>query len=488
MNNLAHGFSSIKSQINLYGWITVVSIFMAILTEWYFLAGIPVFLLIALLSIADFKKLFFLLLGFIPLSMEIQIGSTLGTDLPTEPLIVGLMLVYFFYVIANGQKLRGDFIRHPISILLLLHFGWIFVTTLTSNFFLVSLKFLLAKTWYITVFYFMAGSLIQSKEDIKKLFWWVFVPLIFTISFILLRHAGLDFAFKDVNKVVYPFYRNHVSYACLMALFFPFIWLAAKWYPRWNKYWLIIFFGGFLTLIGIYFSFTRAAYVAIVLAGATFFIIKWRLMKTAIGVTIIGLTLLLAFLVHRNNYLEFAPDYNKTITHESFDNLLEATYKMEDISTMERVYRWVAGFYMSKEERFTGFGPGNFTNFYKIYTVRSFRTYVSHNPENSGIHSYYLMTMVEQGIPGLLIFIVMTFFLLLKGETIYHQTKNPENRRIVLMAILCIVVIDCLLMINDMLETDKVGPFFFISMAILVNWDLKNKKESDSSPLPSYSG
>src|SRR5690606_28842957 len=109
-------------------------------------------------------------------------------------------------------------------------------------------------------------------------------------------------------------------------------------------------------------------------------------------------------------------------------------------------------------------------------------------PENSGIHSYYLMTMVEQGIPGLLIFIVMTFFILLKGETIYHQTKNPENRRIVLMAILCIVVIDCLLMINDMLETDKVGPFFFISMAILVNWDLKNKKESNSSLLPSYSG
>jgi len=45
-----------------------------------------------------------------------------------------------------------------------------------------------------------------------------------------------------------------------------------------------------------------------------------------------------------------------------------------------------------------------------------------------------------------------------------------------MIALLIIVVISALQIINDLLETDKIGPFFFMAMAILVNWDLKNEK------------
>ena len=182
-------------------------------------------------------------------------------------------------------------------------------------------------------------------------------------------------------------------------------------------------------------------------------------------------------MVQKNNYLEFAPDFEKTITHTSFDNLVEATYKGEDISTMERFYRWVAGMYMARAEPATGFGPGNFYNFYRSYTVTSFRTYVSDNPEKSGIHSYYLMTLVEQGFPGLLFFILLCFFVLIKGEVIYHQTKDPTRRKNIMTILMSMVAIYALLLINDMIETDKVGTFFFMNMALLVNMDLANKEE-----------
>ena len=46
-----------------------------------------------------------------------------------------------------------------------------------------------------------------------------------------------------------------------------------------------------------------------------------------------------------------------------------------------------------------------------------------------------------------------------------------------MMAILCTVVIDAFLIINDLVETDKIGSFFFIMMAILINMDLKNAEE-----------
>jgi hypothetical protein len=43
--------------------------------------------------------------------------------------------------------------------------------------------------------------------------------------------------------------------------------------------------------------------------------------------------------------------------------------------------------------------------------------------------------------------------------------------------LLLLTVIDAFLLMNDMIETDKVGSFFFFSMAIFINLDLKNKSE-----------
>jgi O-antigen ligase len=146
---------------------------------------------------------------------------------------------------------------------------------------------------------------------------------------------------------------------------------------------------------------------------------------------------------------------------------------MEDISTMERLYRWVAGGHMVPYKPLTGWGPGNFTTFYRSHTVTSFRTYVSENPENSGVHNYFLMTLVEQGVPGLLIIIVLFSFTLLRGETLYHRwAGRPDRQRLVIMSLLSLVVTFAFLLINDLIETDKVGSFFFINLAILVNQEI----------------
>lgn len=151
---------------------------------------------------------------------------------------------------------------------------------------------------------------------------------------------------------------------------------------------------------------------------------------------------------------------------------------------MERVYRWVAGFYMVGERPITGFGPNNFYENYHQYAVKSFRTYVSDNPEKSGIHSYYLMTAVEQGIPGLLIYLFLMVYVLVRGERIYHQTIEPHRKALVLTAIASLVVIHFLQTMNDLVETDKVGPFFFLAMALLVTVDQYNFRTRSEGRLP----
>ncbi len=476
-------FSSIQSfwqedfLIKVFGLSIIGSLLAGILTEMYFLAGIPAFLLLVFISIVDFKKVFFLLFFCIPLSTEIELPGGFATDLPSEPLMVGLMLLYLLFVLRSVKNIKTDFLLHPVSLLLLLHFGWICATSIWSENFVISLKFSLAKFWYIVVFFFLAGTMLKKEKDFKILIWGVLIPLVLTVFSALIKHAGYDFAFDRINRSLEPFYRNHVSYAAILTLFIPFVWYLKKSYRRFSITWFVLIGCLLILLVGTWFSYTRAAYVGLLIAMITSFIIKFRLIKYAIGIAVIGVTAVIISLSVNNTYLDYAPEYEKTVAHKDFDSLISATAKGEDASTMERFYRWIAGAYMIKEKPVLGFGPGNFYNYYHSYTVRNFETYVSKNPEKSGIHSYYLMTAVEQGLMGLFFFLVLNFYFLIKGEVVYHQTEDLFRKRILMAALLAVIAIDCLLIINDLIETDKVGSFFFVCLAILINTDLYNKRK-----------
>ncbi|TAK43322.1 MAG: O-antigen ligase family protein [Saprospiraceae bacterium] len=459
--------------------VLVASLLTGVAGYWYFLAGIPALALYGYVAVVDFKKIFFLLLAFLPLTVEVWLPNGVVTDLPTEPMMVAMMGIYFLYVLKRGKSMLANFVRHPIALLLLLHLGWMFFTVITSEAFVISFKFFLAKIWYVTTFFFLAGTLLKTEKDVKSMVWVVLVPLVLTILYVLVRHASYGFSFADVNKVMFPFYRNKVAYACMLSIFLPFVWLGRGWYRRFSLPWWTLLGAALLLLVGIQFSYTRAAYLTLALAAGSYFVVKWRLMKIVLGLAAIGSVLFVATQLKHRTWLDEKPIYEKTITHERFDDLLSATTKGRDVSTMERVYRWVAGGHMVAEKPLLGFGPGTFTKFYKSYTVTGFTTYVSSNPEGSGIHCYYLMTFVEQGVAGGLLFLALVAFVLLKAEVIYHQTTDPDRRRIVMMVILTTVVIDGLLLMNDLVETDKTGSFFFMCMALLVNADIKNKEQGE---------
>lgn len=457
--------------------VIVLSLLIGMAKEWYFMAVIPVALLIGYIALVDFKKLFWLLLTSIPIATEISLPGGLTLDIPDEPLMIGLTGIYLLYMLKPGRQLSDNVLNHPITIILFAHLAWIFITAITSQLHFVSFKFFAAKIWYIVPFYFLAGRIVINKNDWKTIFWVIGIPLVFTVLFVLAQHAAVGFSLKGINKAVRPFYRNHVSYACLMVLFMPFMWYALKWYKRYSIKWWSIIVGIVILFLGIQFSYTRAAYVALIGAIGSFYIIKFRLVKYVLAAGTIAAIVGVVYFTHNNKYLDYAPDFEKTITHENFGNLLDATTKGQDVSTMERVYRWVAGMHMVTERPVLGFGPGNFARFYKEYTVPMFATYVSDNEDNSGVHNYFFTVTVEQGVIGLLIFTLLCFMVLLKGEQIYHQTKDLFYQRMIMTAMLSNIIILMLLLMNDMIETDKVGTFFFLSMAVIVQVDLHNKKQ-----------
>ena len=468
--------STAKAQPLLWGFITLVFIsgLVAAAVESPLPLVLPAGALTIGLGLQKLKALYLICIALIPFSTEVQFGS-LGTDLPAEPamwLLTGLGALYF---LRNLQKIEGSLLRHPITIALLFHLTWLLLTTLTSNYPATSIKFFLAKMWYVIPFFALTTILLRSKLDLHKVILAIALPLTVVLLYCLVRHAALGFSFEDVNRAMAPFFRNHVTYAALTSIALPFLLVGAFSFRK-NSLWrYVLLIASLISLVAIQTSYTRAAYASLFIAAAYVVVMRFRLTKHALILAMVLVVAFSTFVVSNNRFFKFAPNYNKTVTHTDFDNLLEATYKLEDISTMERVYRWVAGSYMTAEHPLMGFGPGNFYRFYKGYALESFRTYVSDNPEHSGIHNYYLMTVVEQGWPGLVFFVILFYTGLITAERAYHRTKNKSVRLAIIIFSSSLVVNLSFQLINDMIETDKAGPWFFMCLAGIVVLDLQSR-------------
>ena len=446
----------------LYALI-LASTLLALVTDKVIILGLPVLALGIYFFATNYRALYMLMWVAIPLSTEIEIGS-LGMDFPDEILMLLCSGVVVILLLARQVEFQIKRFLHPVSLLILAHLGWLIVTALDSEAPVISWKFVAAKIWYVLAFFTLTTILFDPLRDPAKWMKLIVVPTVMTIVIIWIRHYGSQFSFATVNEVLKPFYRNHVDYALMLGALFPFVWIYRNtWGSR-----LVGLAVSMIFLIAIYFAYTRAAYLGLIIAAVSIAIMHFRLMKYALVLSLIIAVAGVSILARNNKYIDYAPQYDKTITHLKFDELIEATYQMEDISTMERVYRWVAGFYMYSEKPVFGFGPGAFYNYYKSYTDENFVTYVSDNPDRSGMHNYYLMTLVEQGIPGLVFFLALCFVALMKAEWLYHRITDKEARKLLVAVTACLVFICSICLLNDMIETDKVGSFFFFSLAILV--------------------
>jgi O-antigen ligase len=463
----------------VYSSILVLSTLAAIYFNTVLPLLLPIIVAFVFQVVVDYEKVYLLLFLCLPLSTEVFITEHLGTDLPTEPLIVGLMLLYFLLVIYRPKNLSMKFLGHPFSLLLLLHVAWIAITTVTSSEFGFSIKFLLAKIWYVVTFFYFAGLMLRKKGQVDKILWLIAIPLALATIKVIIHHATLNFGFKAINAACPPFFRNHVSYAAMLSIFLPFMWYLRKWAKdEKTKYRATVIMG--IIIFAIIMAYTRAAYVAVLLALIAFWIIRFRMLAMAMAMATILIIGVLLYLLTGNRFMELVPS-EKTVAHTELSGIITSTSELKDVSTMERYYRWIAGVRMVAEKPAMGFGPGNFYHFYKQYALSRFSTYVSDNPEKSGVHNYYLMVAIEQGVIGLVIFILLVYTILLRGQDIYHKTTDKKQRDLVMAVLLSSIIIDAFLLMNDMIETDKLGSFFFLNMAILITIEINNERLKTNS-------
>jgi hypothetical protein len=114
------------------------------------------------------EKLFWLLCIVLPLSTELNITPQLGLDFPDELLLVLLTGIVIAKIIHQPSWFPVALRKSNLFMLLVIHVLWIIVTCFYSVEPLLSVKYLLAKTWFIAPLVILPQVIVDSQNRIKK--------------------------------------------------------------------------------------------------------------------------------------------------------------------------------------------------------------------------------------------------------------------------------------------------------------------------------
>lgn len=473
-----------KSTIDIkwFGWLSALFLFFSVLAvsldEWTILllpfGAVFFFWLANRLSL-----LFHLLIASIPWSFEFYTES-FATDLPDEPLMLLVSLVVIFLWVYNYRRIE---INKKYSFLLLvlgLQLGWACISTGFSINQVFSVKYLLAKSWFLLAFVAAPLILFSSKKNIITAAYTLTISMFLATVVVMVRHAFRGFSFSTINDAAWPLFRNHVNYSSLLVCIVPLVLLFV--FTTKNKTWKRVGWAAVIFLLAaIYFSYARGAWLALITGAGAFYLLRKKLLFYGFVFAVLITALVVFWLRSNERYVQYAHDYNTTVFHEDFSSHWSATYQMKDISTAERFYRWVAGVRMVNDYWHTGSGPSTFYPAYKQYTIPAFKTWVSNNPERSTVHNYYLLTLIEQGVMGLLLLLILLGAMFYTAEKIYWRSGDVAWKNVALIASVLLTMICTLNFLSDLIETDKVGSVFYICLALLV---IANRQLASGSDLP----
>jgi len=460
-------------------WICSAFFLCCIFLAFYFqilpLLLVPVGVVAFYLILQKPVLLFYGLLVSIPWSAPYYFSSALGTDLPDEPLMALTAAAVVLYLVYNRKRWRNKGWLHPLVVALLVQFLWMIITVIYSSHLLFSIKYSLAKSWYVLAFAGAPALFFSSKKDIKTAGLLLLSSMSVLVSFIMVRHGRLGFTFDAINESVSPYFHNHVNYSALLVCMVPLLVVFYKSASqRWVKGLLLFLF--LITLAAIYLSYARGAWLAFVIGISVYFLLAKGWLMPAFFTTLILCAIGVFYLQHNDRYLAFAPKFKTTIFHTDFREHLIATYEGKDVSTAERFYRWAAGANMVKEKPMIGFGPNTFAENYWSYTVPAFKTWVSNNKDRSTVHNYFLLLLIEQGIPGLLFFLFLIGYAFYRAQIIFTTGQNIFYKK----AAACIAVILAMVctvnFLSDLIETDKIGSVFYTCIGVVIFIDNQQRK------------
>lgn len=471
------------SKRDIIGVYFAVLIFLAL--SIYFVAKhqfvfllVPFILVFLFVAIFALDKLLLFVVFATPVSLQLSeflSGLPINMFLPTEPLLFGILLLFILKIIV-GNGVDISIMKHPITIIIFIQLAWILVTSLTSTMFFVSIKFFLARLWFVVGFYIMAAHLFKNPKNIGRYIWLYTSTLVIVIGYTMYRlnqHGLFDQQFA--NSAPNPLYNDHTAYAAALAMILPFMvgLLFLKQYSYYQK--IIALVVLFIVMVGLIFSYTRAAWLSLVVGIAAFMILLFRIKFRTIVILIVSFGLVLSLVWTQ---LIMKLERNKQDASSNFTEQIQSVTNIStDASNLERLNRWSCAYRMFLDKPVFGWGPGAYMFKYAPYQLSYERTIISTNfGEVGNAHSEYLGPLAEQGILGMLIMLTLVFTTLYYAVNVYRKSKDKNVKILVISATVGLITYYVHGLMNNFLDTDKLSALFWAYTAVIVVFDIQQKK------------
>jgi len=469
-------------------WIYGISILFVILNmvftalEIYYFNLVPVALLVILAAFLALDKLMLVIVFLTPLSVPLKEfipGLEVNLSLPTEPLLFGVLVIFLLKVISE-RSFDKQVWRHPVSIAILLNLAWILITSLTSSLPVVSLKFFLARLWFVCGFYFLATQMFKKIGNISNYIWAYVIPFIAIIIYTLINHAQIGLINQQAShSAVRPFYNDHTAYGAILAIFYPVLFAFAyrrdKSFEFKSLIWILIF----LFSTAIVFSYTRATWIS--LAGAFIIFLALKL-KVRLSIVFLFVALIGFGLYSYRTEIVMKLEQNQQASSGDFAEHVQSISNITtDASNMERINRWHSALRMFKERPLLGWGPGTYQFQYAPFQYSSERTFISTNFGDMGnAHSEYIGPLAESGIPGTLTMLLILITSLMTGIKTYFRSEERWVKMLALSITIGLCTYFLHGFLNNFLETDKASAPFWGFIAMLVSLDLHSRKSKSN--------
>lgn len=450
----------------------------------YYLYLFPAALAVGLLALFRVDRLIMLSAFLVPLSVTFQdLGFGAGLSLPTEPIIILIMLTAILKLAHEGVW-DMDFIKHPVTIAILVNTGWILLTTVTSTMPVISLKFFISRIWFIVVFYFFASHMFSDMRRSMNFIWFFLIASIGVVGYIMILHSTYGFERDAIFEIIQPFFWIHGVYAAMVAMLVPvFFVLAYKGkefqYSPLRRSFLMFFAVVFAAAV--LFSYTRAAWLSVfaaAVAGTIFLLrVNLKIIYTVV-IVVVGVTL------YYQSDIMMKLSRNKTGSNSKNmeKHLQSATNIRNDPSNLERINRWSCAWRMFQDKPIFGFGPGTYMFQYAPYQLSYQKTVISTNFATLGhAHSEWLNPLAEMGLIGMLSWFAVFVITFMRALTLIYYAQDKRIRYLTLALTLALFTYFVHGFLNSYFDYDKIAVPFWAFLSMIVCMDVKNKKDEKAA-------
>jgi len=466
--------------VSLFSLLFVVLNLVFISRDNYLFFAFPLVLIALLIVLFAQEYAYWAVIFFAPLSINVnQLDTGFGIALPTEPLLLALLLFFLVKLFREGKP-DAFVLRHPITLSVIFYLSWMFITSLTSEYPLVSFKYLLARLWFIVPLYFMAFPLFKKTKNIFRFFWLSIIPLVLVIIYTTIIHAKYNFSEEVGRWVMSPFYNDHTAYGMILALFLPVLLGLLFWSKSSMRVKFLSLVFSVLVFIAFYLSYSRAAWLSFVLAIFVFVFLK---LQIKFRYLFLFSFMVLAFVILNLQFISDRLEKNSTQSSEDFvEHIQSSSNIMTDASNLERINRWNCAIRLFNERKFLGWGPGTYQFVYGPMQRSDERTIISTNSGDAGTaHSEYLGPLAESGIFGLLAILAVFLSLMSTGFKVYRTAQTETLKFLALLSTLALSTYLSHGFLNNFLDTDKASiPFWtFAAIILALDWQNQQAKEKE---------